>query len=301
MSNIFLDEIKKYSITTMGEEELAASELLQKIILAGLSETDFFTKASFHGGTALRIFHRLNRYSQDLDFSLIKNQGKFEWGRYLVHVRDRMKKYGCFLELYEKTGRDRPVVIAEVRDLSIGRMLDFEWATRIEHPKKIMVKLEMDTDPPGGSCSVNSPIGFPYACTVRVYDTPSLFAGKVHALLCRDYGEYVKGRDWYDFLWYVDKQTEPNYQYLSNALHRSGPWKGQNIKVNRTWLEKAIKEKITGLNIEGVKRDVIRFVHPAERDKVNAWDQDTFFRSLDHFTQRKNFRKEIEKDIDWGC
>jgi predicted nucleotidyltransferase component of viral defense system len=79
MSNIFLDEIKKYSITTMGEDELAASELLQKIILAGLSETDFFTKASFHGGTALRIFHRLNRYSQDLDFSLIKNQGKFEW------------------------------------------------------------------------------------------------------------------------------------------------------------------------------------------------------------------------------
>jgi predicted nucleotidyltransferase component of viral defense system len=300
MSNIFLDEIKKYSITTMGEEELAASELLQKIILAGLSETDFFTKASFHGGTALRIFHGLNRYSQDLDFSLIKNEGKFEWGRYLARVRDRMKEYGSSLELYEKTGRDHPVVIAEIRDISIGRMLDFEWATRIEHPKKIMVKLEMDTNPPGGSCSVNSNIGFPYACTVRLYDMPSLFAGKAHALLCRDYGEYVKGRDWYDFLWYVDKQTEPNYQYLSNALHRSGPWKGQNIKANRTWLEKAIKEKITGLNIEGVKRDVIRFVHPAERDKVNAWGQDTFLRSLDRFTQRKNSRKEIEKDIDWG-
>jgi predicted nucleotidyltransferase component of viral defense system len=300
VSNIFLDEIKKYGITTMGEEELAASELLQKIILAGLSETDFFAKASFHGGTALRIFHGLNRYSQDLDFSLIKRQEKFEWGGYLVHVRDRMKEYGCSLELYEKTGRDRPVVIAEVRDISIGRMLDFEWATRIEHPKKIMVKLEMDTDPPDGSRSVDSNIGFPYVCAVRLYDMPSLFAGKAHALLCRDYGEYVKGRDWYDFLWHVDKQTEPNYQYLSNALHRSGPWKGQNIKVDRTWLEKALKEKIAGLNIEGVKRDVIRFVQPAERDRVHAWDRDVFLKSLDRFHQQKNFRKEIDEDIDWG-
>jgi predicted nucleotidyltransferase component of viral defense system len=82
----------------VGGEELAASELLQKIILAGLSETDFFTRASFHGGTALRIFHGLNRYSQDLDFSLIKNEGKFEWGRYLTRVLDRMKEYGCSLE-----------------------------------------------------------------------------------------------------------------------------------------------------------------------------------------------------------
>jgi predicted nucleotidyltransferase component of viral defense system len=287
MSNLFLDEIKKYDITTLSEEELAASELLQKIILAGLSETDFFTKALFHGGTALRIFHGLKRYSQDLDFSLIKDGGRFEWGRYLVHVRDRMKGYGCSLEIYEKTGRDRPVVIAEVRDLSIGRMLGFEWATRIEHPKKIMVKLEMDTDPPGGSCSVNSNIDFPYAGTVRLYDLPSLFAGKVHALLCRDYGEYVKGRDWYDFLWYVDKQTEPNYRYLSNALYRSGPWKGQDIEVNRIWLEKAVKGKIAGLDIEGVKRDVIRFVQPAERDGVNTWERNTFLRSLDCFTRQK--------------
>jgi predicted nucleotidyltransferase component of viral defense system len=292
MSNIFLGEIKKYAITTMGEEELAASELLQKTILAGLSETDFFAKASFHGGTALRIFHGLNRYSQDLDFSLIQNGEQFEWGRYLVHVRDRMQEYGCSLELYEKTGRDRPVVIAEARDLSIGKMLDFEWATRIEHPKKIMVKLEMDTVPPSGSCSVNANIDFPFASTIRLYDMPSLFAGKTHALLCRDYGEYVKGRDWYDFLWYVDKQTEPNYQYLSNALQRSGPWKGQSIKANKTWLEKAMKEKIAGLNIGGVKRDVIRFVHPAERDRVNAWDCNTFLRALDRFVQRKNLRKE---------
>jgi predicted nucleotidyltransferase component of viral defense system len=109
MSNIFLEEIKKYDITTMGEEELVASELLQKIILAGLSETDFFTRASFHGGTALRIFHGLNRYSQDLDFSLVKNGEKFEWGKYLVYIRDRMKEYGCSLEIYEKTSRDRLV------------------------------------------------------------------------------------------------------------------------------------------------------------------------------------------------
>jgi hypothetical protein len=120
------------------------------------------------------------------------------------------------------------------------------------------------------------------------------------AQFLRFYFEALRGRDWYDFLWYVDKQTEPNYQYLSNALHRNGPWKGQNIKADRTWLEKAVKEKIAGLNIEGVKRDVIRFVQPADRDRVNAWDRNTFLSSLNRFTQRKKSRKEIEKDIDWG-
>ncbi|MFP3041482.1 nucleotidyl transferase AbiEii/AbiGii toxin family protein [Treponema primitia] len=297
---MFLDEIKKYDITTANDQELAAGELLQKIILAGLSETDFFENASFHGGTALRIFYGLNRYSQDLDFSLIKKQGKFEWKKYLVQVQDRMKEYGCSLELYDKSIRDSPVVIAEIRDLSIGRMLDFEWATRIEHPKKIMVKLEMDSNPPDGGVSEEADIRFPYSSKIRLNDMPTLFSGKAHALLCRDYGDYVKGRDWYDFLWYMGKKIEPNYQYLSDAINRNGPWQGKNIKVTKDWFEKALQEKIISLNMEMVKRDVIRFVNPVERDMVNTWTRDIFLNALETFYRQEKHDKKIFKHTDLG-
>jgi hypothetical protein len=155
-----------------------------------------------------------------------------------------------------------------------------------------MVKLELDTSPPEGSDSIEAGISFPYAATIRLYDMPSLFAGKAHALLCRDYGEYVKGRDWYDFLWYVDKKIEPNYRYLSDAINRSGPWKGQKIKATRIWFEKALREKIGSLNMEGVKRDVIRFVNPLERDMVNEWSRETFLTALDSFHEHiKNGQK----------
>jgi predicted nucleotidyltransferase component of viral defense system len=281
--NIFQIEIEKYDMSTAYYQELSASELLQKMILAGLADTDFFTRASFHGGTALRIFFKLNRYSQDLDFSLIKKNGKFEWKPYLQQIQEKMQAYGCFFEIYDKSHRESTIAIAEIRDLSLCRMLNLEWAARSEHPKKIMVKLELNTNPPSGNTTLEKNIDFPCQKKIRIDDLPSLFAGKIHALLCRDYGEYVKGRDWYDFLWYTSKRIEPNYLFLSEALNREGKWKNQQIKVSRSWCEYAIREKIETVNIDEAKKDVIRFISPAEQNLVKAWDKNTFFNAVDTF------------------
>jgi hypothetical protein len=296
--NIFLNEIKNYNTRTEQYQELAASELLQKIILAGLSETGFFEKAVFHGGTALRILYGLHRFSQDLDFSLIRKNEKFIWKNYLEPVVKRMGDIGCSLELYDKSHRESSIVIAEIRDLSIGRMLNFDWSLRPEHPKKIMVKLELDSDPPSGGKTVQTKIKFPFQCKIRHNDLPTLFAGKTHALLCRDYGEYIKGRDWYDFLWYTKKGIEPNYSYLSDALNRHGPWNGQNIKVTQKWLIAALNNKIRTLDINAAKRDIVKFLDLNERENVNNWDRENFFDAIKELQVRiMNKRSNNENEM----
>jgi hypothetical protein len=296
--NIFLDEIRNYDLRSDRFQELAASELLQKVILAGLSETDFFERAVFHGGTALRILYGLHRFSQDLDFSLTRKGEKFVWKDYLEKLKKRMGDIGCSLELYDKSNRESPIVIAEIRDLSIGKMLNFDWSKRSEHPKKIMVKLELDSDPPLGGKTILTKLTFPFQYQIRHNDLSTLFAGKTHALLCRDYGEYTKGRDWYDLLWYTQKKVEPNYRYLSDALNKSGPWKGQNIKVTAKWFVAALNNKISELDISVVRRDVIKFVYVNEQENINNWDRGTFFDAIKglqaHITnKRENKENEI--------
>jgi predicted nucleotidyltransferase component of viral defense system len=296
-NTIILEEIKKYDTSSDTYQELAASELLQKIILAGLSRTDFFDRAAFHGGTALRIFFNLDRFSQDLDFSLLDSDKNFTWSDYLIPIQKEMMNLGCNLEIYDKSNRNRSIVIAEIRDTAIGKILGFEWATRAEHPKKIMVKLELNSNPPDGSKTITKVLSFPYQCVIRLDDLSTLFAGKCHALLCRDYGEYIKGRDWYDFLWYTDKKIEPNYRYLSESLYKDGGWKGQKITVNQEWLEAALKEKIHRVDIDILKADVLRFVNNMSMERVNNWNRDTFLAAVDTF--HKNHTK-MNKQKAWS-
>jgi hypothetical protein len=298
--NIFLSEIAKYNyVGELRLQERAASELLQKVVLAGLSTTDFFERASFHGDTALRIFHNLLRYSQDLDFSLIDQNEKFQWTEYLRHVRQNSSRFGCELEIYDKSFRQSPVVTAEVRDLSIAGKIGFYWAVRKEHPKKIMVKLELDTNVPPGGGSIMRPLDFPVPSQIRVDDLPTLCAGKYAACLCRYLPDRVKGRDWFDFLWYMNEGIEPNYTHLSARLNAGGPWKGQNITVTRKWLEDAMRGQIESLDIDMVKDDIIRFVFPENLDMISRWTADTFFSAIDAF-HRKCLRRDNRRPHENG-
>jgi hypothetical protein len=296
MDNIFADEIKKYEISTDWRQQLAATELLQKTILAGLSETDFFEKTSFHGGTALRMLHNLDRFSLDLDFSLIKKDGKFKLNNYMLMVQESSKKYGCLFETYDNSKRERPIIIAEIRDLSIPRMANFKWADMKKHSKKIFTRIEVDSDPPEGSKNEEKETDFPSRSKIRSDTLPTLFAGKCHALLCRDYGDYIKGRDWYDFLWYVDKKVMPNYEYLSSGLNRNGKWKDQQIKVDRAWLENALKEKIQTLDMEKVKIDVMNLISDKKTDIVNLWDNQTLLDAVDTFHKNSIERNRQRSD-----
>ncbi len=168
------------------EELYALREITQELVLASLGRTDFFSLASFQGGTCLRIFYGLDRFSEDLDFSLLKPNPGFQWGGYLQQIERDLALYG-----YETADSPEPL-----KDDAI-KILDFRYAGRTGSLAKIRIKLEIDTNPPEGAQEERRVIDFPFLSRVTVQDLPTLFAGKLHALLCR---EYLKGRDWYDFL-----------------------------------------------------------------------------------------------------
>ena len=131
----------------------------------------------------------------------------------------------------------------------------------------------MDTRPPAGASSEAAYLDFPFVSSVTVYDLPSLFAGKVHALLCRP---YAKGRDWHDFLWYTTRQTNLNYVLLSSALDQMGPWQGAGLVVNREWVTRELHNVIETVDWRDVANDVRRFIRPEQLPSLRLWGAELF-------------------------
>jgi hypothetical protein len=215
-----------------------------------------------------------------LDFSLIKPDQNFQWSPYLRQIKESMAQYGGNLEVQERSKADDTIKKAFIKDSSIGQILNFSWALRASSPQKIRIKLEIDSNPPLGSTTMIKKLTYPFPYRVKTQDLSSLFAGKCHALLCR---EYTKGRDWYDFLWYGKQNIEPNYRYLSNALNQTGPFAGQHIKANRSWLENALRGKINHIDIDHAKTDVLKFTSLQAADDINRWDRTIFLTAVDDF------------------
>jgi predicted nucleotidyltransferase component of viral defense system len=280
LNTILAERLASFEPKNENDEKRAVHEIIQELVLYSLSKTSFFENGVFHGGTALRIFFNIDRFSEDLDFSLVKPEKNFQWNPYLEQIRENMARYGCMLEVQDRSKADTAVKKAFIKDNSIGQILNFSWAFRGGTPEKVRIKLEVDTNPPSGSGTLEKGLTFPFPHTVKSEDLPSLFAGKCHALLCR---EYTKGRDWYDFLWYVGKKIEPNYRYLTNMIGQSGPWEAEGVKTNRLWLEDALKEKINTLNIGEVKADTVKFVNPETSIKIHNLDKNVFFFAVDTF------------------
>jgi hypothetical protein len=142
---------------------------------------------------------------------------------------------------------------------------------------KIRIKLEVDTNPPQGSGYELKFLDFPFVSAVAVQDRPSLFAGKIHALLCR---EYVKGRDWYDFIWYTSNRSSINFDFLTSAINQFGPWQNRNIDVDKTWTLKKLEEKIVSLDWKLASEDVQRFIRSSEQPTLSLWSKELFLGQL---------------------
>jgi len=266
-SQIIQKKLDFYDCSTELEEEHAIREITQEVILASLGRTDFFQYAQFQGGTCLRIFHGLNRFSEDLDFLLKEPNHDFELGGYLHSVVQELRAYGY----------DLVVQKAFPKDDSLGKILRLHFRSNSEKRRKISVKLEVDTNPPLGSHSETRYLDFPFVSLVTTQDMPSLFAGKIHALLCR---KYMKGRDWYDFLFYSSLRTPINYTFLTSALYQSGPWKGQAMVVDRSWLIEAITQRIDRIDWTLYAEDVARFIKSNEQASLKLWSSDLFLDQL---------------------
>lgn len=250
------------------EELHSLREITQELVLASLGRTNFFSHASFQGGTCLRIFHGLDRFSEDLDFSLLKANPEFHWGGYLQQIERDLALYG-----YETAGSPEPL-----KDDAI-KTLDFRYAGGTGSLAKIRIKLEIDTNPPEGAQEERRVIDFPFLSRVTVQDLPTLFAGKLHALLCR---EYLKGRDWYDFLWYTSRRIGVNYPYLAAALKQAGPFKDMELEIDRSWLTDALEKRIKALDFARAALDVRRFIAPSEQGSLELWSEEVFLAQVAH-------------------
>lgn len=275
---IIEQKLSTYSITTEVEEKQALREITQEVILSSLGRIGFFHHAAFQGGTCLRIFYGLNRFSEDLDFTLLKQNSEFRWKDYLEQVIRDVAEFGYEMEIKDTEDIKAPVRLAFLKDEAIGKILQLQYAGKTSILGKIRIKLEIDTLPPSGSQYEVKYIDFPFLSPVTLQDPATLFAGKIHALLCRN---YVKGRDWYDFLWYTSRRTPVNYTYLEKALQQSGPWKNKEVHINREWLLSALYQRIQSVDWQEAKKDVRRFIPVNEQFSIELWNSDVFTHQLE--------------------
>jgi hypothetical protein len=162
---------------------------------------------------------------------------------------------------------------AFLKDGSIGKLLHLDYRPQAGPMRKLRIKLEVDTNPPGGGSYEMPVMDYPFPSEVRVFDLPSLFAGKLHALLCRT---YLKGRDWYDFIWYTARQVSINHGLLSAALDQQGPWQGQRPRTDNAWCAGKLSALIDGIDWAQARRDVERFVKPNELPSLDLWTREFF-------------------------
>jgi predicted nucleotidyltransferase component of viral defense system len=270
-------KLDSYNCKSHNEEEHAVREITQEIILASLGRTDFFKHSVFQGGTCLRIFHGLERFSEDIDFLLKEPDNKFQLEPYLNLISNELAAYGYNIEISKRSDEDKTVKKAFLKDDSLIRILHLNHLTVKGRIKKIKIKLEIDTNPPSEGGSEMKYIDFPIVSSVVIQDKSTLFAGKVHALLCR---EYLKGRDWYDFIWYTSQGIEINYRFLSSALDQQGPWKNQAISVDLNWCRTEIEKKIISIDWNSAANDVHRFVRANQFPSLELWSRELFLSQL---------------------
>ncbi len=256
--------IKLYNPKTVDENKFILREVLQSIVLVGLSKANFFKKASFYGGTALRIFYKLNRYSEDLDFTLNDVDEEFTLEPYVESIIKVAKSYGIELEISIKQKQISTPIESAFAKLNtyqtfINLKLNENFSKVLHKDEVIKIKFEIDCHPALGFNVESKWIDIPEFAPVVVLDEPSLFAGKIHAILCRNYKNNVKGRDYYDFLFYVKKGITPNLIYLKNKLVDSGKIKENDLFDINIMKEMLIK-KFNEVEFEQVKKDTGRFI-----------------------------------------
>ena len=278
MIELLQERLKTYGAATALEEENATKQILQEVALYALWRADFFEVALFQGGTSLRILHGLPRFSEDLDFMLKSPDPAFEWQPYLTRLLSIFEDFGLRSEALAKGGMDRRIRAAVIKDTSIIQQLDFTFDRR--HPgKKIKIKFEIDVAPPSHSGKASSFLDFPLDHEVAHQDLASNFALKIHALLCRG---FVKGRDWFDFSWYIARGVTPNLAHLEAALRQFGPWsKTKDFTVTPEWLDKTLGHAIGKVEWPKAADDVRRFLKSREAASLDLWSARFFAARLE--------------------
>ena len=260
--------IKSYNPKTIEETKAIIKELLQQIVLIGLSRSGFFNYASFYGGTALRIFYGLNRYSEDLDFTLNKEDLNFSIEPFVNKIIEVAHSYGFDIEIQTKIKNIKTPIENAFAKLNtyqtfINLKINDRLVNLLHKDELIKVKFEIDCNPSLGFNVENKYLSMLEFANVAVLDKESLFARKLHALLCRSYKNNVKGRDYYDFLFFIQRKIKPNLTYLRNKLIESHQI-NENDEFNIDILKNMLKKRFDEVDFDLVKNDAEHFVFKNE-------------------------------------
>lgn len=270
----------RYEKSKIGEQT-KVREILQQTALLGLERTGFFEKAAFYGGTALRILYGLDRFSEDLDFTLLKSDPMFDFAPFLEGLRKELFAFGFNMEVSQKIKNAETSVLSafmKANSLELHLSINQETKSSQIHPsEKIQIKLEVDTNPPSPpprfeNQLVLNPTTF-YALTLHKSD---LFAGKMAAILLRAWKGRVKGRDWYDLVWYIQNNVPLGLSYLESCLKQAEKLEANEVLTHQRLLE-LLTIKIRSIEWESAKADVRSFI--ADPQRLDIWSA-PFFEAL---------------------
>ena len=278
MNNIIEQMLSKYEIKNITDEINALKEIIQEIVLLGLSRSGFFDKAAFYGGTALRIFYKLDRFSEDLDFALISPNKDFDLSKYFSYIEKELKAYGLNMEVNTKQkSTTSNITSAFVKGDTLEHILKFfpnEENHNYDHIlKKIKIKFEVDINPPSGATYEDVYKLLPSPHQIKLYDKESLFASKIHAILCRNWKTRTKGRDLYDYIFFLANNTKVNLELLKNKLIASN-YIDANSKFDINILKELLIKKFEIIDYEEAKDDVIPFIKNVE--SLSMWNKEFF-------------------------
>ena len=264
MNELYEKMLSAYDQSTETARRNAIYEVSQQIVLAGLADGGFFDKAAFYGGTCLRIFHGLNRFSEDMDFTLLKEDSSFSFEQYFQPVIDQFALVGRKVEIKKKDkksfGKVESAFLKDTTDV-----YDISFQTE----RSIKVKIEVDTVPPLKFATEQKILLQPKSFLTRCVTLPDLYAGKMHALVFRAWKSRIKGRDWYDFEWYVRNGIPLDWNHLHERILQ---FNGQEMTLDE--FRSALRGRLGSADISRVKEDVIPFLN--NPDELDIWSNEYF-------------------------
>jgi predicted nucleotidyltransferase component of viral defense system len=263
-------------LSDIRDEENALKEIIQKICLRALQREGFFTKAAFYGGTALRIMYGLQRFSEDLDFCLETPDPEFRWITYKKAVETELKTYGFDAEFEaKKDDSESAVGSAFVKQSTLKGLLLIESRSKASKAALLKVRLELDKSNPPGATYEEQFLRQPELFRIRTLDQSSLYAGKMHAIIARQYKNRVKGRDYFDLLFYIQNNTKVNLNYLSNKLRDSGHI-NSDVVLDENMLRNLYLERIETVNFQQAVQDVSPYLNAKQIEALKEWNTDYF-------------------------
>jgi predicted nucleotidyltransferase component of viral defense system len=283
MNSAIEQMLETYKCRTTDDYVGAVREILQRIALLGLWRSKFFEHAAFYGGTALRVLYGLDRYSEDLDFSLLEPDSSFSLESYGDALLRELSSFGFDVSFERGVKKKRSAIeSAFLKANTLQQMIvvrgrpEGKWK---QHSMEMLrIKLEVDTDPPAGFQTESRSLLLPIPFAVRTYALPDLFAGKMHALLCRKWGNRVKGRDWYDLVWYIGHHPQLHLQHLESRMRYSGDWPDDKA-LSRSALMKLLQDTICKVDLTRARQEVGRFVR--DKESLELWSREFFMEIIE--------------------